>query len=513
MRTLLALALVIAACGTSNDAGPAAGHEPSSTLAQRGPDPLVLRVPRAGGEARAFAYPIADSAVWTSTDRVPPVDQVLGFEPEAGSVVLLGTRGAPSRIDLRLGAVVTETPGRLSSLSTADGSAIFGVDPRGVVMRLTPAGTWTYAPPTPASELFPQSDGSLVVAAAVADTATRLWRMFPPDTTRIAEHVMPRDARAVHAQAGDRVYYAAEPQLIGVRSRDLAQVARVNIDGRITRMLGTPSGDRLYVLADSAREIEVYDRYRERFTRSIELPGVATDLRMDPLGRLLLARSAAGDSVWLVAVGSEQLVGGLASTWRADLPAVAPDGAIALVQGNDVVFAHDPSALSTRRFAGGARDLWYFFLWNGFRPRATGIDAPVTFSGIAPADSVEDAFVYDPIRDTTDTLGRGLIGARPDTTWFPPTGRIPGATDTSVPAPPAMIRVFTVQFAALMVEERAREMASHILVEGQRARVVPSIQSGTPVFRVVLGPYPSREDADRAGSRAGHMYWVYEGLP
>jgi cell division septation protein DedD len=75
------------------------------------------------------------------------------------------------------------------------------------------------------------------------------------------------------------------------------------------------------------------------------------------------------------------------------------------------------------------------------------------------------------------------------------------------------VRAFTVQFYALMVEERARELASQIQVDGQRARVVPSVQAGTPVFRVVLGPYPTREEAERVGSRAGHVFWVFEGLP
>lgn len=509
MRTLLALALVLVAFGCSGDTDPADDHEAPPTLAQRGPDAVVLRVPRAGGEARVYTYPALDSAVWTSTEPAPATERVLGFDPEAGSIVLVGSRGTPIRLDLRLGAVAQEPNARINALTTVDGSALYGVDARGTVVRVTPAGTWRWTPPRPAAEVFPQSDGALVIAAPEGDSATLLWRIYPPDTMRVAEQRIVRQAEPVNVQAGDRVYYATSEGMTGVRGRDLTPVPAVELEHAIQRMVPTPSGDRIYLIADTAREIRVFDRYRERVTSSIELPGVASDLRMDPLGRYLLARMARSDSIWIITVGTDELAGTLSSSWRADLPAVAPDGAIALLQRNDVVLADGPAGRGTRRIQGGGRDLWYFFHWNGFRPRAAGIDDPVTFAGVV-TDSM--ALLADSLRAYGDSLlpGSGQLPI-PGSDTTRPTSPFP--TPTPPPTQQPQIRAFTVQFYALMVEERARELASQIQVDGQRARVVPSVQAGTPVYRVVLGPYPTREEAERVGSRAGHVFWVFEGLP
>ena len=500
---------MLVALGCSGDAGPADDHEAPPTLAQRGLDALLLRVPRAGGEARVFTYPALDSAIWSTTERVPATDRVLGFDPEAGSVVLLGARGTPVRLDLRLGAIGQEANARVNALTTLDGSAIFGVDARGAVVRVTPSGTWRWTPPRPATEVFPQGDGALVVAAPEGDSATVLWRIYPPDTMRVAEQRIERQAKPVNVQAGDRVYYATSDGITGVRGRDLTPVPAVELEHPVARMIPTPSGDRVYLIADTAREIRVFDRYRERVTSSIELPGIASDLRMDPIGRYLLARTAQSDSVWVIAVGTDELVGTLPSAWRSDLPAVAPDGAIALLDRNDVVLADGPSGRGTRRIQGGGRDLWYFFAWNGFRPRAAGIDDPVTFAGVVP-DSLA---LQGP-----DSLGSSSDSLLPGSGQFPIPGsdsaaRPPRPFPNPVPQGQPSIRAFTVQFYALMVEERARELASQIQVDGQRARVVPSVQAGTPVYRVVLGPYPTRDEAERVGSRAGHVFWVFEGLP
>ena len=63
---------------------------------------------------------------------------------------------------------------------------------------------------------------------------------------------------------------------------------------------------------------------------------------MDPLGRVLLARGGA-DSVYVISLGSDAVIGVVRSAWRGDLPLVLPDGAIATTRGEDVVLAHPTS--------------------------------------------------------------------------------------------------------------------------------------------------------------------------
>jgi cell division septation protein DedD len=79
-------------------------------------------------------------------------------------------------------------------------------------------------------------------------------------------------------------------------------------------------------------------------------------------------------------------------------------------------------------------------------------------------------------------------------------------------APPAAAS-WTLSFATLIDQDRARMMAREISVEGRTARVLVGDRDGAPIFRVLLGPYDSREAAERAGMLSGRAYWVFEGTP
>jgi hypothetical protein len=248
----------------------------------------------------------------------------------------------------------------------------------------------------------------------------------------------------------------------------------------IAVMASTPSGDRSFVLTQSRKQISVVDRFRDRVTDIMELPGRAEDMRVDPFGRYLLARAAEGDSVWVFAIGTNRLIGALRSAWRSDLPFVAYDGAVVVASGGDVLLFDGETLKQRSRVREGAQDFWYPFLWDGFRPRAASLDEPVRFDSI-PVDTTP-----------LDTVAVGDSVAIADTT-----------------AP----KGFIVSFAAFLVEDRARELAARIHVGGENARVVTTSRDGSTIYRVVLGPFLTKEEAERAGRESGHSYWVYEGLP
>ena len=109
----------------------------------------------------------------------------------------------------------------------------------------------------------------------------------------------------------------------------------------------------------------------------------------------------------------------------------------------------------------------------------------------------------------------GIWGVPMDTT-----ARDSGAAAPVTEAPPdtarraaASTEGWTVSFAALLAEDKARELASRIQVNGQRARIMTSTRTGTPVYRVVLGPYPSKAEAEHVGQESGQSYWVFQGTP
>lgn len=502
MRTLLALALVLAACsGSERGDDPSASDSPT-VMSAGGADRLLLRFARAGGPLRAFAYPQVDSLVWTSRAAVPSVQRVLGFDSDAGSVAALDTKGVPLRVDLRTGDVARETKARLSYAASQDGNAIYGVAVDGTIRRLTPAGEWRFKPPVSPRELFPQSDGGLLVVAD-ARNGTTVWRMHPPQESLVDTARLPRAQQAIGTPLGDRLYFTVDTGLIGVRARDLAAVPSVRVPQRIRSAVTTPSGDRIYLLTAGSRELTVVDRYAEEIAARITLPDTSRELRMDPTGRFVLARAAAKDSAWIVAIATDTLVGRVATGWREDLPLVTPDGALALLRGNDVVLVDSDSLEAIRRVAGGGRDLWYFIEWNGFRPRSASLDEPVQFEGMdtTPPDSggTLDPFAVTPSPDSLTPLPESVATTPRDTT--PP------------PTPPVTSPGFTVQFAALRAEAAAIAAANEIQAEGQRAHVVRTTQGGLDIWRVVLGPYPTRERAEQVARSTGRSYWIYEGRP
>jgi cell division protein FtsN len=67
-----------------------------------------------------------------------------------------------------------------------------------------------------------------------------------------------------------------------------------------------------------------------------------------------------------------------------------------------------------------------------------------------------------------------------------------------------------VSFAAVLSEQKAAEVASGLSINGVRPRVVSAPSGASTIYRVVLGPYGSREEAERVGRDSRRQYWVYE---
>ena len=74
---------------------------------------------------------------------------------------------------------------------------------------------------------------------------------------------------------------------------------------------------------------------------------------------------------------------------------------------------------------------------------------------------------------------------------------------------------YIVQFAATSTEREARATLLQLrLPDGVFARIIPSIRRGRTVYRVIVGPFATRTQAERVARGAGaEDFFLYEGAP
>ncbi|MDQ6610890.1 MAG: SPOR domain-containing protein [Gemmatimonadota bacterium] len=466
-----------------------------------------MRAPRNGGFLSAYRYPGLDSVLWRSSQRTPSLARVIAFDPDAGYLAGADAGGRAVRIDLRLGAVSVTGGDAPIEVRSVDGDAIYAQLANGDVTRFTTSGgDWKFKPKFPVATLFPQHDGSLVLGGMLGKRVF-LWKIRPPGTEMVDSISFdvkgsPQELVATLAMtavtSGERIFFAANETVLSVRSRDLGKALEVSMGDPVTALTSTPSGDRLFVALKGAEQLRVIDRFEQSVVGKVKLPAEARGLRMDPLGRVVLVRGPA-DTVWVVSVASDKILGTLRSEWREDLPLVLPDGQIAVAQGANVIVVNSETFATARTITNGARDFWHVLRWNGFRPRSAGLDEPVRFrSGSSVVDSAHSP-EQKSLPDTTANTGV-VVAPRPrDSTAV--------RKDTGAP------KLFTVQFAAVLTEKLARDAASLVKVDGMTPRISTSTRAGKTIYRVTLGPYLSRGEADRIGKASAQPYWIFEGTP
>ncbi len=490
---LLLLGLALVACGETRLTA-------TSVPTGVGADAILLRVPREGGVVRAYRAG-RDSVLWTSSGRTPATVALIGFDDFESVVLGRGTDGHAFAVDLRLGSVQTLGSAQIAGVVRTEGGSVFGLDPQGSIIRLTSVGTWSWKPPHRADELVPTPDGALMVIEN-GPGRTRVSRLIPPESRLTDSTELPRSDAILRTSIGDRVWFVTDSGVIALRTRDLTRALDVRISDPVVAIEATPSGDRLF-LATSRPALRVIDRFAERETGRIPLPAPALAMRMDPDGNYLLVRVADSDSIHIVSIGTSRVITTIAGAWRDDLPLVTPDGRVLVSRGSDVYHVDAETGRQRLRYPGGADDIWLQVRWNGFRPRAAGLDKPVEFeeyaADSAAADSALAAMMAARYGDvTSQPLAPPPLEERPRTEQ--PSGGRQG-------------EIWTVSFATLLAEDRAREMAERIRVDGRVARVIAGSRDGISIWRVVLGPYDTRDDAERAGMASRLPYWVFEGAP
>ena len=296
------------------------------------------------------------------------------------------------------------------------------------------------------TDLYGTMEGSLVArVGGKPSTLEYLTSDQAPTSTPI------RDGQIAATFLGDLIGVAADSAVVLYAPGRKTEPETIPVSGSPKAVLFSPSGHRLYV-GRATEPLLVLDRFEGSKLKEIELPGAVKELRGDVYGRWLLARPEQGDSVWVIDVSTGNLLGSIAARWTADLPAVAPPHTLLVRRGADLA-ALDLSATGfteVGRIEGGAADFWLPIPW-----------APV-----------QDELPYD--ADTS------LVAA-----------------DTGPARPTVYLQVSSSQNPAW-----ASELSDKLSGAGLPASVLPPRRSGE-VYRVVLGPYATKEQAMETSRKIG----------
>ncbi|MGH2975163.1 MAG: SPOR domain-containing protein [Gemmatimonadales bacterium] len=442
--------LLAAACG--NDQELKLGNLPAST---RAPAPSsAVRLPRDGGRARLYRIPSLEPSSWSTEENLPALDRAVGGDPEQGLVYALDKKQNVVGVDLDTRRVRPYMEQVRYAAVGPDG-ALYAVDTGSVVTQLvrrTPVRFRSKLQGTPA-ELHGTMSGSLLARlAGNKPTLEVLGSDQPPAST-------PLPAGPIATSLfGDLVAVAADTAVVVYDPTAKRAPHVIRVSGHARDVIFSPSGHRIYVARDD-RDLLVLDRFSGDQLGEITLPGPARGLRRDEYGQWLLVRPRDGDSVWVVDVGRGKLAGTVAAAWSGDLPAVAAPNTLLVRRGDDVVGLNlgADGFPETGRVKGAAGDLWLPIRWRPVRDVEVQAAAD---SGIQVADSDRSA------------------------------------------APSVYLQVSSSQNPTW-----ASELSEKLKGAGLPASVLPPARSDE-AYRVVLGPYATREQAEETGKKIGMPSFV-----
>lgn len=487
LRRVLALAatLVVTSCG--GDAPATARRLPPGLPAEGS----LLRLPGAGGRATLLRGDSLTPLDWAIDDDIPAIARGLGTDLEARIVYAVDTKGRLIGIDLLARRVRVHLAAARQLSATPDG-VILGLDSAGHALRFAARSLTTYrASLEPGPTALLQAPGAKVIAA---NARVGVLQVLSEDGE--AQRIDAPSGRVTSTWYGDVVAVTTDSGVMLIDPNGRPEPRFVELDGNPTLATFSPSGHRLYV-ARKTGDLVIVDpgvadgRFRGDELGRLSLPAEPSALRIDPSGRWLLAKPARGDSVWLVDLVRRERTATLRTRWADDLPLVSGGRTLVSRDGPDVV-AWDIAGLAPverSRLAGAAGDVFMVVPWA---PRAA-----------APPEQV--AIETSPVGDdSAATVADSVAAPATDSALAVPQVELPPVAPA--PSPSGSVAIY-IQVSSSQNVEWARAFADQLRQGGFPSRV---LEPTTPEdgFRVVVGPYSTREEADAAGRRLGRPYFI-----
>lgn len=412
---------------------------------------MAIRLPAKGGTPQLYRLPRLTPVDGVLRGKLPAIERVVGLDPESEFLFVTTAKRELLGLDLGSGRVDTVAVAIAQAALGPDGT-LYAVDTLRRVISLSRRTRFAWPQPLTAlpRDLFGATDQHLV-------------GVIPQDRLLVAAADQPPTVRPIAAGGdvtasrwGDLVAVASDSGVTFYDPLGRRDPAFVKLADAPRALAFSPSGHRIYVARRNVPGLAVIDRYEHKELDGVALPGPVAALRLDPLGRWLLARPAVGDSAWIVDLPIKRHTGIVPTLWHPDLPAISPDGMLIYRRGNDVVSARPDSLTEVGKVTNAAADVWVLTTWL---PRGV------------PASPVSTA--------AAESAGAGAEG-------------------------PLYVQVSTSQNP-----EWSGHLADDLTRAGLAARVLAP-QHPDDGYRVVLGPYPTRAQAEATGRRLGRPFWIYQ---
>jgi len=301
----------------------------------------------------------------------------------------------------------------------------------------------------------------------VALTAGPPFRLITANADQTLHSVAIPAGETVATAWGDLVAVATDTAVLLYETSGQRTQSSLSSVRHARRVGFSPSGHRLFVSGDNP-EIRVYDRFSREKLSPIRLPGLPREFRVDPSGRWLLAHPVAGDSVWVVDLATSSLTATLPGDWSTDLPLIAGAATLIVRNGEDLV-AYDLRQVPPARIAaltGGGSDLWLAAAW------VPAERLPAAVAAAESATVVQDsALQADSLRILVDSTALYL------------------------------------QVSRTQNPEWAELLTKQLKGDGYPALVMKP-KEPEEGYRVLVGPYLSRESAESTGKRLGRAYFI-----
>ncbi len=449
-RSTLFVALVAAsACDTGRQANPVRDAYAAAPRADVRGVAVAFRFPSDGSaQTRLYQLPDLEPVAWRFESGSGRIRTVVGFAEDEDQIYALNAARELIALDL--------SSGRVSTVDT--GVALATLGPTGtphVVHRDGTVATVQRRRVTPWEARFDSlprqiwgAARSRFIAEVETVTGRELWYVARDRPT--VTHRLPRGMLSV-APWGDVAAVATDSGLYVLEPAN-GESRRFLPMPRPTMVTFSPSAHRMYV-ATADGTLRTIERFDLIVLDTLKMPGAIESGRVDPLGRFLLARPAGQDSVWTIDLLAWRQGASYGGTWSSDLPAVARDGTLLLRDG-DRVSAIPLNRQPARAQAAGSGDRWLPVSWDPRRPA---------------------------LELTAQTSRQPETGAG---------------------------QLVYVQVSSTQNPEWAAEFARNLQRAGVLASVLPP-SAGQDFYRVVLGPYPNREEAEGTAQKLGLPFWIF----